>query len=92
LYGLGLTRAARKPKTALSEKHEQAGWIRQIGILTSIPILLVVGPFLGYLAGHWLDGKLGTEPIFTIILLILGFIASGRETYEMIKKAGRDMK
>jgi F0F1-type ATP synthase assembly protein I len=39
-----------------------------------------------------LDGKLGTEPIFTIILLILGFIASGRETYEMIKKAGRDMK
>jgi len=76
----------------LSENHDQAGWIRQIGILTSIPILLAVGPFLGYIAGHWLDGKLNTEPTFTIILLILGFIASGKETYELIKRAGRDIK
>jgi len=76
----------------LSGENEQAGWIRQIGLLTAIPILLAVGPFLGYLAGHWLDNKLNTEPIFTIVFLILGFIASGKETYGLIKKASREIE
>jgi len=66
--------------------------MRQIGILTAIPTLLAVGPFIGYIAGHWLDGRLNTEPVFTIILLILGFIAAGRETYRLIRKAGRDIE
>jgi len=76
----------------LAKKNEQANWVRQIGILTAIPILLAVGPLIGYLAGHWLDGKLGTEPVFTIIFLILGFVAAGKETYDLIRKAGRDLE
>lgn len=65
--------------------------MRQIGLLTGIPILLAVGPILGYFAGNWLDGKLGTEPVFTIILIVLGFIASGRETYNLIRIASKDL-
>jgi len=76
----------------VDKKNEQAGWARQIGTLTAIPILLAVGPLLGYLAGHWLDGKLGSEPIFTIILLVLGFIAAGKETYTLIRRASKDMQ
>ena len=76
----------------MAKKNEQAGWVRQIGILTAIPVLLAVGPLIGYLAGHWLDGKLNTEPVFTIVLLILGFIAAGKETYGLIRKAGRDIE
>jgi ATP synthase protein I len=76
----------------LAKKNEQANWVRQIGILTAIPILLAVGPFIGYVAGHWLDGKLNTDPIFTIILLLLGFVAAGKETYRLIRRAGRDME
>jgi len=76
----------------LAKKNEQANWVRQIGILTAIPILLAVGPLIGYLAGHWLDGKLGTEPVFTIIFLILGFVAAGKETYDLIRKASRDLE
>ena len=92
LCGLGLTGAAGKRRLELARKDERADWIRQIGILTAIPILLAVGPFIGYIAGHWLDGKLSTEPVFTITLLILGFIAAGKETYRLIRKAGRDIE
>jgi F0F1-type ATP synthase assembly protein I len=28
---------------------------------------------LGVVIGHWIDGKLGTEPIFLFVFLALGF-------------------
>jgi len=77
---------------ALNTDDEQANWMRQIGLLTGIPILLAVGPIIGYFAGNWLDGKFGTEPTFTIILIVLGFVASGKEVYRLIKRATKDLK
>ena len=72
-------------------KKRKKGWgkleIRQLGLLGTIPILLAVGPVVGYLIGDWLDKKLGTEPYLLVIFLIFGFIASGREIYGVIKRA-----
>lgn len=83
---------AEAGRAEVARNNEETRGIRQIGILTAIPILLAVGPLIGYLAGHWLDGKFDTEPVFTIILLILGFVAAGKETYELIRKASRDVE
>lgn len=69
---------------------EQARLARQVGLLTAIPFILLAGPVLGYLAGSWLDRKLGTEPILLIVLLLVGLAASGRETYELIQRASRE--
>ena len=63
---------------------------RQLGILGTIPILLAVGPVVGFLIGRWLDSKLGTEPFLLVIFLIFGFIASGKEVYKLIKRAEED--
>jgi ATP synthase protein I len=61
---------------------------RQIGILTTIPFLLAVGPILGFYIGEFLDKKLNTAPYLMIVFIIFGFVASGKGVYNLIKKAG----
>jgi len=43
--------------------------------LTGVGITLVLATLLGYLGGAWLDGKLGTQPAFGAVGLILGAAA-----------------
>lgn len=77
----------RRPRS----RGDDAGkWLRPIGLLTAIPFILMIGPVLGYFAGNWLDQRLGTEPYLMILLIILGFVSSGRETWKLIQKASRD--
>jgi len=40
--------------------------------------------------GEWVDGKLGTDKIFMIIGLGLGFAAAGKEVYNLIKKSSEN--
>jgi len=68
-------------------KRKQRNDFRQLGLLSTIPILLAVGPLVGFFIGRWLDSKLGTAPYLLVLFLIFGFIASGREIYKLIKKA-----
>ena len=55
--------------------------------MATVPFLLAIPPVAGVLIGDYLDKRFGTNSIFTIILLILGFIAGARETAIVIKKA-----
>jgi ATP synthase protein I len=66
---------------------EKYSTYRQIGILTTIPFLLAVGPILGYYIGEFLDRKLNTAPYLMIVFIIFGFVASGKGVYNLIKKA-----
>ena len=61
--------------------------MRQSGLLTTIPVLLAVPPIAGLFIGRFLDSKFNTDPILTIVLLILGFIAGGKEIASVVKKA-----
>ncbi len=45
---------------------------------------------LGYFAGNWLDEKFGTEPILMIVLILIGMVASGKETYKLLKQLTDD--
>jgi F0F1-type ATP synthase assembly protein I len=65
--------------------------IRQAGLLTTIPVLLTVPPIAGFLAGRFLDRKLSTDPIFGIVLLMLGFVAGARQVARVVKIASRDV-
>ena len=60
--------------------------VKQIGSLTAIPVVLVVGPLLGYFAGNWVDRKFQLFPWFTISGLFVGFIASGREIFRLVRE------
>ena len=64
--------------------------VKQLGVLTTIPIILLVGPLIGFVLGGWLDRKFQIYPWFTIIVVTLGFIASGREVFRLLKQVTRD--
>ena len=70
----------------MSDRERLAG-MRQIALLTSIPAILLVGPILGWWGGSYLDRRLGTEPWLMVVCIVLGFVASGRETWKLIKLA-----
>jgi ATP synthase protein I len=71
------------------KSNDKYSTYRQIGILTTIPILLAVGPILGYYIGDFLDKKLSTTPYLMIVFIIFGFVAAGKGVYDLIKRASQ---
>jgi F0F1-type ATP synthase assembly protein I len=61
--------------------------LRQVGLLTAIPALIVVAPLIGFFVGQWLDGLWGTDPYLAVIGAALGFGSAGMESYNIIRKA-----
>jgi len=61
--------------------------IRQLGLLASIPALLVIAPLIGLFAGQWVEKKFHLQPWGTIVGLVLGFGAAVRETRNIIRKS-----
>lgn len=74
----------------LKRKDDRSAGYRQIGFLTLIPIIMVVAPLLGYFLGSFLDQKLGTEPYLMIVFIVFGFVAAGKEVYELIKRSAKE--
>jgi len=79
-------------KNVNKKSDDKYSMYRQLGILTTIPIILAVGPILGYFIGNFLDKKLHTEPYLMIVFIIFGFVASGRGVYDLIKRASEGSK
>jgi F0F1-type ATP synthase assembly protein I len=59
---------------------------KQLAILTTIPIILLIGPTIGFFVGGWIDGKLQLYPWFTITFVFLGFAAAAREIVRLLKE------
>ena len=59
----------------------------QIGLLATVPAILVAAPLVGYFAGHWADKKFGTAPWLMIAGIVLGFAAAAREIWNLVKKS-----
>ena len=75
----------------MAEKKEVVySQLKQLGALTVIPIVLLVGPLVGFFIGGWIDQKFRLYPWFTVLFLILGFVASGREVTRLLKQVLRD--
>ena len=51
---------------------------------------MIGGPLVGYFIGNWLDKRIGTDPYLTIVLIILGCIASAREVINLLKRASHE--
>lgn len=52
-------------------------------------VLLIFG---GIFAGAWLDRKMGTSYVFTVLLFLAGLLAGFRNLYVLIKRSARDDK
>ena len=68
------------------DSDRQFSGLRTAGYLLAIPGLLIVAPLVGFFAGRWLDGKLHTLPWLSLIGVVLGFVAAGRETYQIYRR------
>jgi len=55
--------------------------MRTAGLLLAIPTLLIVSPLAGFFLGGQLDRWFGTAPWLTVVFLVLGFVAGGRQVY-----------
>jgi F0F1-type ATP synthase assembly protein I len=61
--------------------------LRSTGLLLAIPTLLIVAPLAGFFLGVWLDRLLHSGPWLSIVGLALGFVAAGRETWLIYRRA-----
>lgn len=62
-------------------------WLKKVGTLVSIPLILGLSPVVGCAIGFGLDKLFHTRPVFTILLLLLGFTAGIRETWRLIRRS-----
>jgi len=60
--------------------------LRTAGYLLAIPGLLIAAPLVGFFAGRWLDGRFRTTPWLSLVGVVLGFAAAGRETYQIYRR------
>jgi len=78
------------PKGAdLSNWPDKKGY-RQLALATTIPIMMLAAPAVGYSIGYLLDDWLGTSDVMTLIFLILGLVAGGVESYKLIKRIAKE--
>jgi F0F1-type ATP synthase assembly protein I len=60
-----------------------------LGIVTQFGVTCAVAVWLGFLLGSWLDGLLGTEVLFSLILALGGMISAVTGTYQLLKAMAR---
>ena len=66
--------------------RSNASGLRSAGMLLAIPTLLIVAPLVGGWIGSWLDRRFKSSPWLLILGLILGFVAAGRETFQIYRR------
>ena len=76
---------------AEDKKENKYSSYKQVAILTTLPIILAVGPILGYFIGNYLDQKLHTAPYLMILFIFFGFVASGRQVYKLVIRSIKEM-
>lgn len=56
-----------------------------VGLALAIPSML----FVPALVGWWVDRKYGTSPLWLIVGLVIGFIATAFDVYRLLKRLGQ---
>lgn len=68
------------------DKNDLGQIMKALGLLTYIGILMVVSIGIGYFLGNWLDGLLNTDPVISIIGLIIGVGSGFYSVYQVVKE------
>lgn len=74
---------------AVREPNGQKAWAKALRY-SAVGIEFGLGAALGYLAGRWLDRRFGTEPVFTLVLLLLGIAAAFTSLFRIVRESQAD--
>ncbi len=61
------------------------GTWQAIGIVTQFGVTVAVSVWLGYLVGSWLDSRLGSGLIFTLVGAVGGMVSAIMATVHLMK-------
>ena len=64
--------------------------LRSVAELSTIPMVMIAGPLLGYFCGYYIDEWFGTKPFGLIVFIILGLVAAFKQVFFMIRKYDND--
>ncbi|HEX3776871.1 MAG TPA: AtpZ/AtpI family protein [Polyangiaceae bacterium] len=67
----------------------QQDW-KGVGRYGTVGLEFALSILVGLFAGQWLDKKLGTHGILTLVGLAYGLAAGGRAVYRALKSANRE--
>ena len=67
-------------------------WIKIGGLLSFIPVIMGAGPLGGYFCADYLQKRFGLPGYISPLFIVIGFIASARETVRIIRLAIRTEK
>ena len=67
----------------MSEPGERLGYLI---LFTEIGVTLLVTTLIGALAGYWLDGRLGTNPLFGITGFLVGAGTGAYGIYKLVSR------
>jgi len=70
------------------DEGNQNPW-RQLGFVLTVAFTFPAAVLIGYGIGWWLDSKLGTRPLFSLLFLGLGFAAALLELFRELKRMSR---
>jgi F0F1-type ATP synthase assembly protein I len=59
--------------------------VQALAVASQFGITLAASVVLGYFAGHWLDERLNTSPVFTLIGVLLGLVAAVLNTVRLYR-------
>ncbi len=63
-----------------------------IGLALNFGIILVISMFIMFKVGAWIDAKLGTKGIFTVIFVVMGIVSGFRVLMSNIEAIDRHNK
>jgi len=64
-------------------------FMKYVGLATELGGILLAPPIVGVLLGRWIDENLGSDPLWTFGLLVLGIFTGLWSMYKHLKGIGQ---
>ena len=80
------TEAFMENNSREKNKEHNSYLIKGLSMISQMAFTIIACIAIGVFAGRWLDGFLGTSPLFLLVLSLLGVGAAFKSIYDISKR------